>query len=152
MTEIQSALFDDWGTWPDQRFAQHQLVSTGGRLTRETFAQARMAGGTVIMHTGSEAQTRAAIASPLSMIASDGFIENGRGHPRSSGTYAKVLGKYVRDERVVTMMEHPVRHCRGDARRRRWEDHSGATRKGHPSPSVDQPATPLTDTGCRLMF
>ena len=34
------------------------------------------------------------------MIASDGFIENGRGHPRTSGTYAKVLGRYVRDEQA----------------------------------------------------
>ena len=34
------------------------------------------------------------------MIASDGFIENGRGHPRTSGTFAKVLGKYVRDEQA----------------------------------------------------
>jgi N-acyl-D-aspartate/D-glutamate deacylase len=117
MTEIQSALFDDWNTWPDERFAQHQLVSTGERLTRETFSQARKAGGTVIMHTRSEAQTRAAIASPLSMIASDGFIENGRGHPRSSGTYAKVLGKYVRDERVVTLMEALRRMTLEPARR-----------------------------------
>ena len=31
------------------------------------------------------------------MIASDGFIEQGRGHPRTSGTYAKVLGRYVRE-------------------------------------------------------
>ena len=37
MTEIQSALFDDWATWPDERFALHQLVSTGERLTRQTF-------------------------------------------------------------------------------------------------------------------
>ena len=35
MTEIQSALFDDWKTWPDERFGLHQLVSTGERLTRE---------------------------------------------------------------------------------------------------------------------
>ena len=41
MTEIQSALFDDWGRWPDERFAQHQLVSTGERLTRATFEKAR---------------------------------------------------------------------------------------------------------------
>ena len=117
MTEIQSALFDDWNTWPDERFAQHQLVSTGERLTRDTFAQARKAGGTVIMHTRSEAQTRAAIASPLSMIASDGFIENGRGHPRSSGTYAKVLGKYVREERVISLMEALRRMTLEPARR-----------------------------------
>ena len=35
------------------------------------------------------------------MIASDGFIENGRGHPRTSGTFAKVLGKYVREDKAV---------------------------------------------------
>jgi N-acyl-D-aspartate/D-glutamate deacylase len=105
MTEIQSALFDDWRTWPEARFTDHQLVSTGERLTRKTFEAARKTGGTVIIHGRSEEQTRAAIASPLSMIASDGFIENGRGHPRTSGTYAKVLGKYVRDERALTLME-----------------------------------------------
>lgn len=104
MTEIQSALFDDWKTYSDARLAQHQLVGTGERLTRATFEAARKKGGTVITHGRSEEQTRAAIASPLAMIASDGFIENGRGHPRTSGTYAKVLGRYVRDERVITLM------------------------------------------------
>jgi dihydroorotase len=117
MTEIQSALFDDWATWPDERFAQHQLVSTGERLTRATFAKARKAGGTVIIHGRSEEQTRAAIVSPLSIIASDGFIENGRGHPRTSGTYAKVLGRYVRDERAVTLMDALRRMTLEPARR-----------------------------------
>ena len=117
MTEIQSAVFDDWTTWSDQRIAQHQLVSTGERLTRETFARARQTGGTVIIHSRSEAQTRAAIASPLSIIASDGFIENGRGHPRSSGTYAKVLGRYVRDEGLMTLMEALRRMTLEPARR-----------------------------------
>jgi dihydroorotase len=98
-------LFDDWTTWPDSRFAQHQLVSTGQRLTRKTFEDARGKGGAVIIHSRTEDQTRAAIASQLTMIASDGFIENGRGHPRTSGTYAKVLGKYVRQDSVLTLME-----------------------------------------------
>ena len=117
MTEIQSALFDGWQTWPDDRFALHQLVSTGERLTRETFGRARAAGGTVIIHGRSEAQTRAAIVSPLSMIASDGFIENGRGHPRTSGTYAKVLGRYVRDEGAIPLMEALRRMTLEPARR-----------------------------------
>jgi N-acyl-D-aspartate/D-glutamate deacylase len=103
MTSIQSALFDDWQKWPDERFGRHQLVSTGERLTRKTFEEARKNGGTVIIHGRSEEQTRAAIVSPLTMIASDGFIENGRGHPRTSGTYAKVLGKYVREEKGLTL-------------------------------------------------
>lgn len=117
MTEIQSALFDDWATWPEERFGLHQLVSTGERLTRATFAKARVAGGTVIIHGRSEEQTRTAIASPLSMVASDGFIQNGRGHPRTSGTYAKVLGKYVRDEGVVTLVDALRRMTLDPARR-----------------------------------
>ena len=105
MTEIASALFDDWETWPDERFGIHQWVETGERLTRETFALYRAEGGTVIIHSRPESQTRAAIVSPLSMIASDGFIVDGRGHPRTSGSYAKVLGTYVRDEGVVELMD-----------------------------------------------
>ena len=105
MTEIQSALFDDWRTWPDARFGRHQLVSTGERLTRRTFGEARRRGGTVIIHGRSDEQTRAAIVSPLSMVASDGFIQGGRGHPRTSGTYSRVLGKYVREEGALTLME-----------------------------------------------
>lgn len=117
MTEIQSAPFDDWATWTDERIAQHQLVATGERLTRKTFAEARKTGGTVISHGRSEQQTRAAIVSPLAMIASDGFIENGRGHPRTSGTYAKVLGRYVRDEGVITLMNALGRMTLEPARR-----------------------------------
>jgi N-acyl-D-aspartate/D-glutamate deacylase len=105
MTEIASALFDNWRTWPEARFAQHQLVSTGERLNRKTFEEHRKKGGTVIIHGRSEEQTRAAIASPLTMIASDGFIEKGRGHPRTSGTYSRVLGKYVREQKALTLMD-----------------------------------------------
>jgi N-acyl-D-aspartate/D-glutamate deacylase len=105
MTEIQSALFDDWKTWPDAKFQLHQLVSTGERLTRKTFEEARKKGGTVIIHGRTEEQTRTAIVSPLTMIASDGFIENGRGHPRTSGTFSKVLGKYVREEHALPLID-----------------------------------------------
>jgi N-acyl-D-aspartate/D-glutamate deacylase len=117
MTEIQSALFDDWKTWPDERFQLHQLVRTGERLTRATFAEARAAGGTIIIHGRSEAQTRTAIVSPLVMIASDGFIENGKGHPRTSGTFAKVLGKYVRQEQALALMDAITRMTLTPARR-----------------------------------
>ena len=108
MTEITSALFDDWKTWSDARIAQHQLVATGERLTRKTFGEARARkdmNPAVIIHSRTEEQTRTAIVSPLTMIASDGFIENGRGHPRTSGSYAKVLGKYVREEKALSLMD-----------------------------------------------
>ena len=108
MTEITSAMFDGWRTWSDARIAQHQLVATGERLTRKTFGEARARtdiNPAVIIHGRSEEQTRTAVISPLTMIASDGFIENGRGHPRTSGSYSKVLGKYVREEKTLTLMD-----------------------------------------------
>ena len=105
MTRIESALFDDWEGWDEEQFGIHQLVSNGERLTRETFAQARAAGGTVIIHSRTEQMTRTAVESPITMIASDGFIEDGRGHPRTSGSYSKVLGQYTREEGVMTLPE-----------------------------------------------
>jgi N-acyl-D-aspartate/D-glutamate deacylase len=140
MTEIQSALYDDWRSWPDERFALNQLVSTGERLTRATFEKARKTGGTVITHGRSEEQTRAAIVSPLSMIASDGFIENGRGHPRTSGTFAKVLGRYVRDERVVPLMDALRRMTLQPARRLERRTPAMA-RKGRINVGVDADVT-----------
>lgn len=62
-------------------------------------------GGYVIIHSRSEEQTRAAVTSPLTMIASDGYIENGSGHPRGAGTYSRVLGRYVREEGALDLME-----------------------------------------------
>lgn len=104
-TRIESALFDDWETYDDERFHTYQWTATGERLTRETFARYRQQGGPVIIHSRPEEMTRAAIESPLTMIASDGGMGDGRAHPRGSGTYSKVLGKYVREEGVLTLME-----------------------------------------------
>jgi dihydroorotase len=39
----------------------------------------------------------AAITSPLTIIASDAYWQNGTGHPRTTGTFSKVLGRYVRE-------------------------------------------------------
>src|SRR6476620_4775233 len=47
----------------------------------------------------------AAIKSPLTMIASDGILEKGKGHPRTAGTYSRVLGTYVREKGALTLME-----------------------------------------------
>jgi len=48
---------------------------------------------------------RQAIADPLTMIASDGILDHGKGHPRAAGTYARVLGRYVREQHALTLME-----------------------------------------------
>jgi dihydroorotase len=57
----------------------------------------------VILHSIPEEAARQAVAAPDVMIASDGHFENGKGHPRAAGTYARVLGHYSRDEKIVPL-------------------------------------------------
>ncbi len=104
-SDIASAIFDGWENWEEDRFGQQLWVETGERLTRESFARYRAQGGRVISFSRTEDQTRTALRHPLTMIASDGRILDGTGHPRSSGSYSKVLGQYVRDEQVITLMD-----------------------------------------------
>ena len=52
-----------------------------------------------------EAAVRAAVASPIVMIASDGPRFTGpEVHPRGQGTFSRVLGHYVRDEHALDLM------------------------------------------------
>ena len=57
------------------------------------------------MHMIPESVVQTAVTSPLTMIASDGLIQNGRGHPRGSGTFSRTLGHYVRETRSLTLMD-----------------------------------------------
>ncbi len=81
-----------------------ELVSNGERLTEETFSSLRAQGGApVIIHYIPDRTIHAALANPFVMVASDGVIRNGRGHPRGAGTFARVLGHYVREQRVLSL-------------------------------------------------
>ena len=57
------------------------------------------------IHSIPEEMVRVALANPMVMIASDGILEDGKGHPRAAGTYARVLGRYVREEHVLSLMD-----------------------------------------------
>lgn len=104
MTEIKSANLDEYEKAPE-RIPLLEWPRTGERLTRESFQRYRKLGGPVVTHTNTEEMVRVAIASPLTMIASDAYWEDGIGHPRTTGTYSKVLGRYVRDAKALTLMD-----------------------------------------------
>jgi dihydroorotase len=105
MTEIASAAYTGWEQRDAEFFARLLWPATGERLTRESFERYRKQGGFVIQFGNTDEMVRAAIAHPLVMIASDGVIENGKGHPRGAGTFARVLGRYVRDEKALGLMD-----------------------------------------------
>ena len=106
MTDLSTVLFSgDWQTRLDIGFGDLEWAETGERLTAETFSRYRETGGMVILHMIPEESVLASVASPLTAIASDGYQKNGKGHPRSAGCYTRVLGKFVREDGVLDLME-----------------------------------------------
>ncbi len=108
-TRIESARFDSWVDRPEPDYRNIMWVATGERLTKESFQRYRKAGGNAILFNNTEDMIELILRNPLPMIASDGFgFEAGNSHPRSAGTHARILGRYVR-ERDVTTLDDAIR-------------------------------------------
>jgi N-acyl-D-aspartate/D-glutamate deacylase len=102
MTIINSALFNPG--WRERRgleFSDLELPDTGERLTRERFEALHAAPEPrlVLIHTNPDAVVDAVIAAPMVAVASDGLKD----HPRGAGTHARVLARYVRDQKTISV-------------------------------------------------
>ncbi|MFF8913233.1 amidohydrolase family protein [Streptomyces sp. NPDC015032] len=84
---------------------------------------------TIISHSMREDDVRRVIASPLSMIGSDGVPKPGRPHPRWAGSFARVLGHYGRDQRLLPL-EQTVHKMTGLPARRFGLTGRGVVRDG----------------------
>src|SRR5205807_8235393 len=94
MTEIKSATIQDiYKDTSDERLAEIEWPRTGERLNRERFARYSRIGGPIVVHTNTEPMVVAAITNPLSIIASDRYWQEGTGHPGTTGTSARLLGR-----------------------------------------------------------
>lgn len=74
----------------------------------ETILDLMLAGGAQMVYHGMhEDDVRYFMKYPFNMIGADGGVSNGRGmpHPRTYGTNARVLGKYVREEKIISLEE-----------------------------------------------
>lgn len=105
-TGLESALFDPgWQERMRIGYGDLQWVKTGERLTAATFERYRKVGGQVVIFMIPESVVRLAVADPMVMIASDGMPTTGASvHPRGQGTFSRVLGKYVREEKALDLM------------------------------------------------
>ena len=97
----------EWQTWPAAWFRDLEWMATGERLTRETYGRYRKQDGYVVVHNDDIApMVTEAVASPFTLIASGAYLDDqGHGHPRASGTHARVLGHYVREKAVLSLGE-----------------------------------------------
>jgi N-acyl-D-amino-acid deacylase len=80
----------------------------------------------MIVFSMAEEDVRRVMRHPAVAIASDGWTlspaAGGRPHPRSYGTYARVLGKYVREEGVLSLEEAVRKMTSLPAQRLRCDD------------------------------
>lgn len=79
----------------------------GVRCTKEIFddARANYPDMLAVAFAMDEDEIRKAIVNRHGMVASDGILANGKGHPRAGGTFPRVLGKYVREEKALPMID-----------------------------------------------
>jgi dihydroorotase len=106
MTALNSAMFDDgWQKILGISYDRLEWSATGERLNEATFRKYRAQPGMVIMHMIPDDIVSKAVAHPLTIIASDGIITGGKGHPRGAGTFARTLGYWVRDRQALPLME-----------------------------------------------
>jgi N-acyl-D-aspartate/D-glutamate deacylase len=109
-TMLQSAVFD-----PGFReafgidYKDILWLATGERLTAETFERYRKQGGLVVIFSIPDSAIDQAYRDPDVIVASDGGfrMQNGAlvGHPRSAGTHARILGRFVRERGVISLMD-----------------------------------------------
>jgi hypothetical protein len=111
-TGINSGIFDhDWQRKFGVSYDAIEWPPTGVRFTGKEMwdeYRAKYPEGTIIIHAMTEEQVEQAYSHPGVIVASDGMpIESldERAHPRGMGTYARILGRYVREREVMTLMD-----------------------------------------------
>ncbi len=129
-TAIESAIFDDgWRERLDADYGDIEWIATGERLDADNWEEYRNRGGPIIAHIIPEEAVEAALQEPGVIVASDGVpFVNGRTHPRGVGTFARVLGRYSRDQGTLELMDAlarmtilPVQRLEGAIPAMRWK-------------------------------
>lgn len=134
-THIGSTVFEDgcleaWGKdYSDIMLTEEPYENV--RCNKEIFEDARknypdMLAVAFVMNEEEIAQ---AITNPIGMVASDGIINNGLGHPRAAGTFPRVLGKYVREEKKLDLLTALRKMTLEPARRLELEHRKGVIRE-----------------------
>jgi len=105
-TSLESAIFDEgWQEKLGITYKDIQWEATGERLTEATFNTYREKGGVVIIHMMKPEWIVQGIKDKRTMIGSDGMPYAPGAHPRTAGTFSRVLGRYVREQKVVSLMD-----------------------------------------------
>jgi len=109
-TSLQSALYDPG--WQERfggiSYEQIYVADTQEQLSKSRFEELRKQKDPVQVQTEfiKNEEIEMALRSSLGVVTSDGGgLDDGKGHPRSVGTFARFLRVYVRENKVLPLME-----------------------------------------------
>lgn len=104
-------------------FGDLQIAGSAERLTAESFARYRHQHRIAAAFAIPDADVETALRCPWMMIASDGILSAGyNNHPRASGTFTRTLAVYVREKKLLTLMDALARMSLLPARRMEQSD------------------------------
>ncbi|MGC0252375.1 N-acyl-D-amino-acid deacylase family protein [Pseudactinotalea sp. Z1748] len=98
----------EWVTAGDLR----SVAAEAGRRPAELCLDILIAtelGASCVMFVGIEEHVRTLMQHPRHMVGSDGILVGDRPHPRSWGTFPRILHTYVREDQVLSLPE-AIRH------------------------------------------
>lgn len=105
-THIGSSAFDN--QWLENRGCEYDVLEItrgkyqGQRCTKELFDELRRDDPMclVVCHSIQPGMMEAALTHPSVILASDGLMDHGQGHPRAAGAFPRFLATLVRDGKV----------------------------------------------------
>ena len=103
-TYLKSARYDDWQEKYGIDYGDLQVAGTSQRLTEETFAAAYADNRLTAAFAISPEDVELAMQADFVMVGSDAILERPHNnHPRSTGCFSRVLGRYVRERGVIDL-------------------------------------------------
>jgi hypothetical protein len=83
-----------------------EIAGTGERLTATTFRKYQSENKLAVAYAIPGGDVVTGLRSKLTMIGSDAILEPGNNnHPRSTGCFTRTLGRYVREHKVLSLMD-----------------------------------------------
>lgn len=106
-TYLNSARFDPgWQTRFRIGYGDLQIAGTNERLNEQTFKKYQKQGKLAVAYAIPKQDVVDSLKAPYVMIGSDAILEPGfNNHPRASGTFARTVGLYVREQQVISLSD-----------------------------------------------
>ena len=103
-TYLKSARYENWQEKFGIGYGDLQVAGTSERLTEQTFAAAYANNSLTAAFAMSAADVELPLQADFVMVGSDAILDRSHNnHPRSTGCFSRVLGRYVRERAVVDL-------------------------------------------------